>query len=226
MLLLHGIGLRAVWLGKLERTVRAAGFATLNLDYPSRRLPLEQLVEHLREQAGAFIADTREPIHFVGHSMGGLLARAYVTRYRPTRLGGVVMLGPPNQGSEIADLLMRNFAYRRFFGPAGQQLGTGTAAAMRVLLGTVDYPLGVIAGDRAEPLLGRLLPKPNDGKVAVLRTVVPGMTDHITLHTTHTLMLRHPEVLLQTVHFLRHGEFARPDHASPGVTERPDASAP
>ncbi len=209
MLLLHGIGLRAVWLAKLARAIHAAGFEVCNLNYPSRQQPLERLVEHLHAQAGDFIAAPGGPIFFVGHSMGGLLARAYVSRYRPTRLGGLVMLGPPNQGSEIADLLMRNLAYRRFFGPAGQQLGTGAAVAMRALLGAVDYPLGVIAGDRATPPLGWLLPRPNDGKVAVIRTIAPGMTDHITLHVTHTLMLRHPEVLRQTVHFLQHGAFDR-----------------
>ena len=108
--------------------------------------------------------------------MGGLLARAYIVRHRPANLGRVVMLAPPNQGSEIVDLLGASRMYDRCFGPAGRQLGTRPGERLRTLLGTVDYPLGVIAGDRAiDPLGWLLVPGPNDGRVAVARTGVAGM---------------------------------------------------
>ena len=68
-----------------------------------------------------FAATTDGPIHFVGHSMGGLLTRVYLARYRPARLGRVVMLGTPNGGSELADLLKGLAIYRAFYGPAGLQ---------------------------------------------------------------------------------------------------------
>ena len=140
--------------------------------------------------------------------MGGLLTRAYINRYRPPNLGRVVLLAPPSQGSEIADLLDRRWLYRKFFGPAGMQLGTRVNEGLGDLLGRVDYPLGIIAGDRAvDPLGWLLIPGPNDGKVSVNRTKVRGMSDHVTLHATHALMMRNVRVIQHTIHFLRHGRF-------------------
>ena len=114
---------RSLMLRRLEKALQRAGFATLNLDYESRKKPLDAArrwtsippsPRSRRASAG--------PIHFVTHSMGGLLARVYIARYRPARLGRVVMLGTPNGGSEIADRLKDVALYRAFFGPAGLQL--------------------------------------------------------------------------------------------------------
>ncbi|MGI4977718.1 MAG: esterase/lipase family protein [Janthinobacterium lividum] len=210
VLLLHGIARRSGSLASLERAVAAAGYRTLNLDYPARRKPLEELVEDVHRMAGAFVGAQDGRVHFVTHSMGGLLARAYVARHRPAALGRVVMLAPPSQGSEVADLLARNRIYQRFFGPAGAQLGTCRDGRLRDLLGTVDYTLGVIAGDRSiYPLSWLLIPRANDGRVSVARTMVVGMADHIVVHATHPMMMRNRRVFDQTVHFLRHGRFAR-----------------
>jgi pimeloyl-ACP methyl ester carboxylesterase len=176
----------------------------LNLGYPSRRLPLEQLADEVRMQASDFIDRSDGPLHLVTHSMGGLVARALVARNRPAALGRVVMLGPPNQGSEIADLLAGTRLYQRY-GPAGEQLTTYHAFRPA----RVDFPLGVIAGDRALDLLGWLIiPGPNDGKVSVARSKIDGMTDHATIHTTHTFMACNTEVQRQTIEFLRNGRFA------------------
>ena len=179
----------------------AAGFETLNLAYPSRTASLEQLAAYVRREAGTFLDRTDGLSHIVTHSMGGLVARALIARHRPTALGRVVMLAPPNQGSEIADLLHRTWMYRRLYGPAGAQLITGQPPS-------VDFPLGIIAGDRSlDPLCWLLIPGPNDGKVSVARTAVGGMADHAVLHTTHTFMARNPRVLTLTIRFLRDGCF-------------------
>ncbi|UFN48712.1 alpha/beta hydrolase [Roseomonas sp. OT10] len=209
VLLLHGIARRAASMGRMERALRAAGYGTLNLDYAARHRPLEALAEEVAREARDFLARPDGALHIVAHSMGGLLARILATRHRPPALGRVVMLGTPNGGSEVADLLSRNLLYRRFFGPAGAQLVTCPEASLRAALGPVDYPLGVIAGDRSlDPIASwLLLPGPNDGRVCVARTRVEGMADHLVLHVTHTLMMRHPEVIRQTLHFLRHGRF-------------------
>lgn len=208
VILLHGIARSSASLGKLEQGLRQAGFSTLNLDYPSRKHSLEALVEGIHRDLSEFAARQAAPLHFVTHSMGGLLARAYIARYRPANLGRVVMLAPPNQGSEIADLLDAGRIYNRYFGPAGKQLGTRSGERLRTLLGTVDYPLGIIAGDRAiDPLGWLLVPGPNDGKVAVVRTRVNGMADHVTLHATHALMMRNADVIRHAVGFLRSGRF-------------------
>ena len=214
VLLLHGIARTAASLAGLERMLQAAGFRTLNLDYPSRTHPLEDLAGHVHRAAAGFIAADDAPVHVVTHSMGGLLARAYLTRHRPAAqgrvvLGRVVMLGPPNGGSEVADLLVRTAPYRRIFGPAGAQLTTGGGDALRAVLGPVDYPLGIIAGCRSIYPLGSLvIPGQGDGRVSVASTRVAGMADHLVLPVTHPLMMRSPTVMRQTLHFLRHGRFA------------------
>lgn len=217
VLLLHGIARRAASLGRMERALRQDGYATLNLDYAARQRSLEALAAEVAAAAREFLEARDGSLHIVAHSMGGLLARVLVTRHRPPALGRVVMLGTPNGGSEVADLLCRNALYRRFFGPAGAQLVTCPDDALRAALGPVDYPLGVIAGDRSLNLLASwlVLSGPDDGRVRVARTRVAGMADHRVLHVTHPLMMRDPEVIRQTLHFLRHGRFAGPAPAWP-----------
>lgn len=219
VLLLHGIARSSASLSRLEKTIKAAGFATLNLDYPSRKQPLESLIDEVHSRAGPFITQHDARTHFVTHSMGGLLARAYIARYRPTNLGRAVLLAPPNQGSEIPDLLENGRAYNRFFGPAGRQLGTRPDERLRSLLGAVDYPLGIIAGNRAvDPIGWLIIPGPNDGRVSVIRTEVSGMADHVTLPATHAMMMQNAEVIRFTVHFLRFGRF-------PGRRSKPSSPA-
>jgi pimeloyl-ACP methyl ester carboxylesterase len=162
VVLLHGIAVGTWTLRKLERALQRRGFATLNLGYASRSRPLQALAEDVHPQVAAFADDLGGSIHFVGHSMGGLLARVYVAKYRPTRLGRVVMLGTPNAGSEIADLLERLVVYRWFFGPAGLQLTTRPDQAL-ASLPALDYPVGIVAGNVSlHPSSLFLVPRPND----------------------------------------------------------------
>lgn len=208
VVLLHGIARRSRSLAGLERELSSAGYATLNLDYPARRASLQQIAAGLHEPIARFADGLDSRLHFVTHSMGGLVARAYIAQHRPKLLGRVVMLAPPNEGSEIADLLHGNPLYRAFFGPAGVELTTTRPDGLTQLLGEIDYPLGVIAGDRSlYPLSSLLLPNPNDGRVSVTRTQVAGMSDHITLHATHPLIMRNRKAIRQTLHFLGHGRF-------------------
>jgi len=207
VVLLHGVGKSGRAMARLERAVADAGYATLNVNYPSRHHRLETLVEDVHETAREFVSGGG-PVHFVCHSMGGLVARGYIGRYRPAALGRVVMLGTPNQGSELADLLGWNPLYRFLFGPAGAQLGTRANAKLGGFLGVVDYPGGVIARDRANRWLGwAVLPKPNDGRVAVERTKLPGMAGHVVLPVTHDSMMRDRRVQTQVVAFLRAQKF-------------------
>lgn len=211
VVLLHGIARRSRSLAGLEARLRSAGYATLNLDYPARKANLQQIAAGLHQPIARFADGLDGRLHFVTHSMGGLVARAYIARHRPEALGHVVMLAPPNEGSEIADLLHRNPLYCAFFGPAGAELVTARPDELKRLLGEVDYPLGIIAADRSlYPLSSLLLPRPNDGRVSVMRTQVAGMSDHLTLHATHPLIMRNRQVIAQTRHFLRHGRFERP----------------
>ena len=207
VILLHGIGRTGASMQPLAARLVGAGYDTLALDYPSRARDLSALADWLQARAGAW-CEAQARVHLVTHSMGGLVARVFVARYRPAHLGRVVMLAPPNQGSEIADLLRPLRAYRAAFGPAGAQLGTRRDAATSAMLGPADFELGVIAGTRAlDPAGWLLLPKPNDGKVSVEATRLAGMADHLILPATHTFIMRHPAAIAATLAFLRNGRF-------------------
>ena len=207
VVLLHGIARTSASLTKLERALRTAGFATLNIDYPSRSKSIAKLADDLHPAISRF-AERDAPLHFVAHSMGGLVTRAYVAKYRPSRLAGVVMLGTPNGGSEVADVLQGFAPYRAFYGPAGLEFTT-TSRPDR--LPALDYPVGVIAGSRfIDPIAGLfILPKPNDGRVSVQSAMLTGMADHVVVKASHTGLPRHTVAIAQTIAFLRDGRFQR-----------------
>jgi pimeloyl-ACP methyl ester carboxylesterase len=208
VVLLHGIAGRSLLLRKLEKALQRDGFATLNLDYKSRRKPLDQLAEDIHPAIAAFVASHEGPIHFVVHSMGGLLARVYIAKHRPARLARVVMLGTPNGGSEIADFLKDVPIYRAYFGPAGSQLVTKPDRTL-ASLPPLDYPVGIIAGSRfLDPISAFfLLPWPNDGRVSVASSKLADMADHVIVKASHMGLLRHPVAIRQTTAFLRNGRF-------------------
>jgi len=209
VVLLHGISRTALSFRKMQLALQRAGFATLNLDYESRRKALEGLAEDIDPAIQRFADRIDGSVHFVCHSMGGLLARVYIARHRPKHLGRVVMLGTPNSGSEIAERLKNFGVYRAFFGPAGQQLGTRRDAAIEALFPPVDYPVGIIAGDRSIYPLA-LLPKPHDGRVSVEKTMIDGMADHIVVGTAHPWLVRNSVAVAQTIAFLQDGAFVKP----------------
>ena len=212
VVLLHGIARTSASLKTLERALQAAGFATLNIDYASRTKPIAALADDIHPDIARF-AERDAPLHFVAHSMGGLITRAYIAKYRPDRLGGVVMLGTPNGGSEVADLLSGSRLYRAFYGPAGLEL---TTAIRPNALPAVDYPVGVIAGTRfIDPVAGLfVLPKPNDGRVSVQSAMLAGMADHVVVKASHTGLPRNSVAIEQTIAFLREGCFRACTHKS------------
>ncbi|MBR1225909.1 alpha/beta fold hydrolase [Bradyrhizobium sp. AUGA SZCCT0176] len=210
VILLHGISRTALSFRKMQTALEAAGFVTLNIDYPSRHHALEALAEHIHPAVTHLAAGIAGQLHFVGHSMGGLLARVYLSRYRPERLGRVVMLGTPNGGSEIADRLKNVSLYRAWFGPAGEQLVTRRDAATGALFPPVDFPVGIIAGNRSvDPTAALFLQKPHDGRVSVENTKLDGMADHIVIGTAHPWLPGNGVAIAQTIAFLTDGRFGR-----------------
>ena len=212
VVLLHGIARTARSLRRIERALQTAGFATLNLDYRSRSKPLAALAADIHPQISDF-ADTTSQLHFLAHSMGGLLTRVYVARYRPARLGRVVMLGTPNGGSEVADLLRGLSLYRAFYGPAGQQLTT-TQDDSLTSLPPPDYPVGIIAGiSSIDPIASYfVVPRPNDGRVSLRSAQLANMADLTMVKASHTGLVRHPVAIAQAVAFLREGRFEPSEH--------------
>ncbi|NET71355.1 MAG: alpha/beta fold hydrolase [Sphaerospermopsis sp. SIO1G2] len=208
VVILHGIWRTSRHMRTLAAYLASQGYLVHNFDYPSTTYPLEILVERVWDDMHVIIRHD-QPLHLVGYSMGGLLVRALIHAYRPGNLGRAVLLAAPNHGSEIADLLQHNWLYKRCYGPAGQQLITDQRQIAH-LFGPVDYECGIIAGTRSlDPFCALFMKNVHDGKVSVESTKLDGMTDHITVPTTHTWFPHHRGVQRHTAHFLRHGYFAR-----------------
>jgi pimeloyl-ACP methyl ester carboxylesterase len=208
VILLHGIGRTHRWMRTLEKALQQQGYATLNLGYASRKKPLDLLATDIDGPIRQFAGGIDGALHFAGHSMGGLLARVYIAKYRPERLGRVVMLGTPNGGSEIADRLRDLALYRAYYGPAGQQLTTRRDAAL-TSLPALDYEVGVIAGDRSIRPIASLfkMPKPNDTMVSVNSSRLDGMADHVVVNASHARLVHHAGAIAETIAFLRDGHF-------------------
>lgn len=209
VVLLHGLARTPRSLRRMERALQRDGFATLNLGYESRKHPLEHLAKGVDAAIAPFAAKVGA-LHFVTHSMGGLLARLYLAQHRPARLQRVVMLGTPNGGSEVADFLKELAPYRAFYGPAGQQVGARRRELFSALPAP-DYAAGIVAGIRTiDPIASFfIVPRPNDGRVSVESTRLEGMADHVVVAATHSGLLRHPHAIDQTIAFLRDGKFLK-----------------
>ena len=214
VVLLHGVGMGAWVMSPLAGTLEEAGYRTLNLGYPSRQLPIEQIAgEWLPAKLRASGVEATPRVHFVVHSMGSLVTRLYVRDHRPANLGRVVMLGPPNHGSAAADRSSRNAFLRALMGVNLPRLGTGEAAIARQL-GPADFEVGVIAGKSAlNPLFGKDLGTEHDGAVTVESARLEGMRDFIVLPHSHTVMLWRSAVHAQVLAFLRDGRFVHTDDA-------------
>lgn len=209
MILLHGLVRTRRSMAPLAAFLKQRGYTVANIGYPSRRAAIETLARQVLPPA---VAALRRQgigvIHFVTHSMGGILLRAYLAETSPVELGRTVMLSPPNQGSELVDCLCPYVWFRLLFGPAGCQLGTGTKD-LPARLGPAAFSLGIITGNRPAIGLSRFFPGPSDGKVSVARAQLPGMTDFLVLPYGHALIMRYRPVQEQVVYFLRTGRFER-----------------
>jgi len=190
----------------LEKYLTKAGFEVHNLRYASTEKSPEGLVEDLSDQVAACCEDA-SALHFVGHSLGGILIRAYLAKHPSEKAGRVVMIAPPNQGSELVDVLGDSTLFRWALGPTGQQLGTEPESLPnRLPPPTVE--IGVIAGTgTVSPLASAIIPGEDDGKVAVARTKLEGMTDYLLVPNSHTFIMRSKKVGAQVVRFLRTGRF-------------------
>jgi triacylglycerol lipase len=212
VILLHGLCRTSRSMAKMERALNDVGYKVRNVDYPSRTASVEKLAD---DAIGKAVSDCQKDgvtkINFVTHSLGGILVRSYLARHKIPNLGRVVMLAPPNQGSEVVDKLGWLFLFKWLNGPAGNELGTDKNATLNKL-GPANFPLGIIAGDRSVNWINSLLiPGSDDGKVSVERTKLAGMTDHIVIHATHPFIMKNREAIRQTIQFLRTGNF---DHAT------------
>jgi triacylglycerol lipase len=208
VVLLHGLGRSSRAMRPLARELAAAGYRVHSLDYPSTRATPEALVGVLHGEISSCCAWSAR-VNFVTHSLGGVMLRAYLAEHPMPQVGRVVMLAPPNHGSEYVDVAGHWRLFAALLGPTAVQLGTAPTSLPN-RLPRADFEVGVIAGTAdLNPLGGVLIDGQNDGTVSVASTHLAGMRDFIEVPVSHSFLMRDPEVARQTIAFLRAGQFAR-----------------
>ena len=210
VILLHGMARTSASMYKMESELTAAGYFVANIDYPSRHHRIEVLapmaVEAGLEQCRENV--DYETVHFVTHSLGGILVRYYLDSNEIDKMGRVVMLGPPNQGSNAADALRGVPGFEWVNGPAALQLGKGPDS-VPLQLGEPDFEVGIIAGNRTiDPITSQVLENPDDGRVTVDDTKLEGMSDFRLVAASHAFMMQKPKVIELVKAFLDSGNFA------------------
>lgn len=208
VILLHGLARTNYSMSPLATALENAGYVTVNHDYPSTKHSINTLAEQVIPDALSLCPQGAK-IHFVTHSLGGILVRYYLSNNTIDNLGRVVMLGPPNKGSQVVDNLHDVPGFELINGPAGMQLGTGKFSIPKKL-GPADFELGIIAGTRSINLiLSTFLPNPDDGKVSVENTKLEGMADHVAIPVSHPFLMRNKKAINQVIHFLKYGAFEK-----------------
>lgn len=218
MVLLHGLVRTSASMNRLQKYLAAAGYSVDNWSYPSRKKPIEDLADAVVPTAAQSCRDRgMERINFVTHSMGGILLRYYLEHQPIEGLGRVVMLSPPNQGSELVDIWSGVPGFGALNGPAGYQLSTNVDSLPNQL-GPADFEVGVITGkNTTNVIFSLMIPGADDGKISVERTRLQGMSDFLVVPAAHSLIMRDPAVMRQVVNFLDQGRFV---HSEVGQTER------
>lgn len=211
VVLLHGIWNYERRMRPVARALETAGYATLNLSYPSLSATLDEIAHGLAPRITAFSAGLKGDLHFIGHSLGGLVIRRTITLHRPATLGKIIMIGTPNHGSETADLAYTLHVDRLLLGKMGRFLRTQRTVEDEEALGILNAPLGIIAGDRPgfPNIFAPCFATPNDGKVSVASTQLRGMIDHITLPIAHDALPAQSEVHRQILAFLKDSRFLK-----------------
>ncbi len=203
VVLLHGLwrGWRAM--EPMARALTNGGFSTMSIPYPSARLPIAVLTKLVRAEVAKISGD--EPVHFITHSLGGIILRALLSKEVPWKTGRIVMLAPPNGGSEIVDWVSGHPLLKRVLGPAGGELGT-SGLPHRLPSFPAGLETAVIMGNRSSiPVFRKLLSPENDGIVSAEKGRIDGLRGFSVIPADHTFIQMHPEAIRLSLQFLKTG---------------------
>jgi len=210
VVLLHGLARSSASMQKMQIALANEGFSTCNIYYPSTRHGIVTLaLEHVLPKILECVNDPGTPLNFVTHSLGGIIVRYLAKKDLIVNIGRVVMLAPPNQGSEVADALGESWLFNLINGPAGKELGMASNS-IPLQLGPANFEVGIIAGNKSINLiLSLMIDGENDGKVSIKNTKLEGMKDFIVLPVTHPFIMKEEPAIRQTIHFLIYGMFRK-----------------
>ncbi|MFC4310288.1 esterase/lipase family protein [Steroidobacter flavus] len=211
VVLLHGLARSSDSMAKMNRALGAAGYHVCNVSYPSREHPIEVLTrDFVLPAVRACLTNPTDEVHFVTHSLGGIVVRQLAKSAPELKFGRVVMLSPPNHGSEVVDKLGELALFKFINGPAGLELGTGQASVPQSL-GAPPFQVGIITGDRTINLiLSLLIPGPDDGKVSIESAKLTGMAGFCVVPASHPFIMKNRLAIEQTLAFLATGAFTCP----------------
>lgn len=206
IILLHGLARTNRSMFIMSKALEKSGYHCINVNYPSLKYAIDKLANDAISTA-IEQCPKQATIHFVTHSMGGILVRQYLSQHSINNLGRVVMLAPPNKGSQIIDKISSWPQLNAIHCPASKQLNTAKNSLPNSLC-DVNFELGIIAGTRhINPLASHLIPEPHDGKVSVESSKVKGMSAHIELAVSHTYMMMNRKVITHVISFIQTGKF-------------------
>ena len=210
VVLIHGFLRMPTAMGDMAKFLNENGYRTINIDYPSHQYNIETIAnKFLKPAILGYCPEKNRKIHFVTHSLGGLILRYYLVDNQPENLGRIVMIAPPNKGSELADLLSETPLAKDLLGPILTELTT----QIKELPSSINIPgieIGIIAGTRStNPITGELIPGKDDSTVSVESTKLDNMTDFIEIATGHTFIVDQKEVKEATLNFLNTGKFKK-----------------
>lgn len=210
VVVLHGLARSADSMSRITHALEKSGYRVCNVSYPSRKHSIEVLTtDFVAPAVRACLASEHETVHFVTHSLGGIVVRQLSKSAPDLRIGRVVMLSPPNHGSEVVDKLGGLSLFELINGPAGLQLATREESVPRGL-GPATFKVGIITGRRTiNPILSLLIPGSDDGKVSIESAKLEGMADFCVIPASHPFIMNKKLAIEQTLAFLEKGAFTR-----------------
>ncbi len=210
VVLVHGLWSSPFAMAKIGERLTEQNYNVINVGYPSSQKEIKTISrEYLKNITDKNCPDTTKKIHFVTHSMGGIIIRDYINQLSDIeRIGKVVMLAPPNNGSEIIDNFKGVKVLEKIIGPAGMELGTDSLDTPRTL-GDAKVPTGVVIGTgKTFPLIELFVKEENDGMVTIESAKLEGMKDFKVDKSSHTMITFSDEVIDYVVRFLKEETFS------------------